>query len=100
MDGVNNPKVVDGCHFPVARSGAGLVPGFVRPPPTPNRDGPFPIFFLHKDEPILPSMDGRRFVERRKKPRAPDDSVPPFSPADLAVPLNVMGIGESKCRAL
>jgi len=100
MDGVNNPKVVDGCHFPLARSGAGLVPGGVRPPPIPNRDGPFPVFFLHKDEPILPSMDGRRFVERKKKPGAPDDPVPPFSPAALAVPLNDMGIGESKRRAL
>jgi len=100
VNGINNPKVIDGSHLPLVRSGAGFVSGLVGPPLVPDWNGPIPLFFLHEDKPILPPMDGRRLVESRKKPRTSDDPVPPPSPTILAVPLDDVGIGEGERSAL
>ena len=83
VNGINNPKVVDGGHLPLIKSGAGFVPGLVGPPLIPDWNGPIPLFFLHEDKPILPPMDGRRLVESRKKPRTSDDLIPSLSPQFL-----------------
>ena len=100
MNGINDPKVVDGSHLRLVRSAAGFVPSFVRPPLIPNRDCPIPIFLLHTNKPILPPVDGGRFVERRKESGPPDDPIPPFPPTVLAVPLDDVSISESKGSAL
>jgi len=100
MNGINNPKVVYGSHLPLVRSGVGFVPSFVRSSLVPNRDCPIPIFFLYEDKPVLPPLDGRRFVKCRKKFEPPDDPVPPFSPTILAIPLNDVSICERKGSAL
>ena len=99
VNGINNLKVVDRSHLPLVRSGAGFVPGLVWAPLVPDWNGPISVFFLHEDKPILPSMDRRRLVESRKKPRTSDDPVPPPSPAILAVPLDDVGIGEGERSA-
>jgi len=96
MNRVNNSKVVYGGHLPLVRSGAGFVPSVVRPRFVPNPDRPVPILFLHVDEPVLPPVDGSRFVKCGKKSGPSDDPVPPFTPAILAIQLNNMSVGESK----
>ena len=58
------------------------------------------MLFLHINEPIHPPVDGSGFVKCGKKPRPSDDSVLPFTPASLAVPLDDMDTSESKGRAL
>jgi len=58
------------------------------------------VLFVHINEPIHPPVDGSGFVKCGKKPGPSDDSVPPFTPASLVVPLDDMGTGESKGEAL
>jgi len=97
---INNTKVVDGSHLPLVRSGARFIPGPIWPPLVPDWNGPILVFFLYEDKLILPSMDGRRLVKSRKKPRTFDDPIPPLFPAILAVPLDDMGISEGERSAL
>ena len=100
MNRINKPKVVNGSHLPLVRSGAGFVPSLVWPPLVPDWNGPILMFFLHEDKPILPSMDERRLVESRKKPRTSNNPIPPLSPANLVFLLDDMGISEGERSAL
>ena len=62
VNGVNKPKIIHGSNLPLIRGCTRFVPSFVGTPIVPNRTCLMPSRLLDVDKPILPLVNGGRFV--------------------------------------